>query len=483
MPNNLNATVDPIIPAGTKAVLQLSSPQKLKSGVTPQTVQSLITDLINIQTQVNRLLSASQVSPSVNKIFVVNGSGQVVAAFGTVEYEGVSWTNFLSELHAGTPLEPNNPNDAVFNANADGSISIGNNGWVDIHDEFDGNAAWIGTQNDTLTITNAFNNGSNAIRLRVPAHPLATGNSCQVRNMNLFGVVNANGTWVVTKVDADHVDLQNSIWSGPFTPLADPPNGLPTYEPTIDRVLQIINATDNGSGHIRIRTNVAHGYDSGTQVNIPQPGPLAGVGTDTAPASGQWIATVVSADTFDLKNLDGTPSTFSGTFMAGGTVLEYFAGILAESLAIGPSFKNYKLRIFVDGSLIINGAVVSGSTLTGNVLQNATSTAGSPPNQLVLLINNGTLSIIGTGTQTGNGNALLDGTLTAATVDATAGNITTVNSTTINATNVSGGTVAAALYKVGATPGIDQVATVRNAAGTGTSTLTFQKGILTGYVP
>lgn len=406
----------------------------------PTTVKAaLINDLQNVQKTVNTLHQNLQQSPPVSQIQLSNSAGQLVASLGQFQFQGVNWTNWLSELHCGSPLNcntPSDPNNAIFNANTDGSVSIGNSGWIDVHDPFSGNAAWIGTQFDSLVIENAVNNGSGLIRLTVKNHTLATGNICAVRNMNLVNVQNAVGlTWTVTVIDANTVDLQNSVWSGPYIPIADPPNGLTTYQPTIDRVLQISGVT-SATGLFRITTAVAHGYESGTAVNIPAPGPMGNPTTvgqwvisipATLPvtaavdngsglirvtvtggnyktgdkvqflnirgvpnANGWFTVTAISAGVVDLQGstfagayagsgtatftnanfFDLVGSTFRGSYVSGGTVLQYFAGVLAETMAIGPSFQNYNLRAFPSGDLRINNATIQLKSGAGTILLN-----------------------------------------------------------------------------------------------------------------
>lgn len=68
----------------------------------------------------------------------------------------------------------------------------------------------------------------------------------------------------------------------------------------------VATAADNGAGLIRI-TDVAHGLTTGNYVYI-----TGIVGTDEA--NGEWIVTVISADTFDLQG-----STFTNAYTSGGT--------------------------------------------------------------------------------------------------------------------------------------------------------------------
>src|SRR5207245_2098020 len=139
--------------------------------------------------------------------------------------------------------------NALFNANTDGSVTIGQNGWLDVLDPFGGQAAWLGTQNDTLAVTGAADNGSGGIRLTVPGHTLISGNQVRVQDVGGIGqappsngtfVNNATGVWSIAVVDASHIDLVGSVFAGAYTS-----GGV------VDRVLQIAGAANNGSGLIR----------------------------------------------------------------------------------------------------------------------------------------------------------------------------------------------------------------------------------------
>jgi hypothetical protein len=228
--------------------------------------------------------------------------------------------NYFSEIHVGDPLNTGNPAQALFNA-ANGRVTIGQNGIVEILDPFGSDAAWIGAQADTLPVTGAANNGSGLIRLTVTAHTLTTGDIVPV--MNVGGVPNATGLFTVTSIDANHVDLQNSVFVG-----------LYTSGGTINRLLHLAGAANNGAGLIRLQTSAAHTYETGDKVNVLSVGGVPN-------AMGQWIITVFDATHFDLQG-----STFAGAYTSGGTCLRYFAGMLAQTIAIGPSFPNYKLRAF-----------------------------------------------------------------------------------------------------------------------------------------
>lgn len=460
---NIQATVTPLIQPGTLSPLQLSSPPTLlaqSQRLGTVLASQLATDLQGIGTQINALNTSAKVPPKITQLLLTNKQGQVTAAFGPVIYQGIPYTNYLSEIHVGNPLGTRDPNQALFNANTDGSVTIGQNGWLDIHDPFGGNAAWIGTRIDTWPVTNAYNNGSGLIRLTVMGQNFVTNNSAQVRNIQLYGVPNGLGTWPVTVIDANTVDLQGSVWSGAFSAPATPPDGIDTFSPTIDRVLQIIGAISS-AGLIALETQIPHLYESGDRINVPM---VPGV----PPATGQWTIKVVDATHFTLDD-----SVFSGAWSANGTCLRYFAGGLFQTIAIGPDFINYKLRAFADGSLRIRNASITLTSAGGSIVLDPTIPSidlTSPTGEIVL--NAATSQIVLTTTSN----------LAKIIIDAGAPSIKMFDATgTLSVTIDSNGTVTAGV--ITSQNGISVVATVRNAAGTGISTLTFTSGILTAYTP
>lgn len=301
----------------------------------------------NVQSNLNDILSTLRnTNPEVTEVVVHDSTGKVVGFIGDFEFSGVVTRNYFSEIHIGDPLGTGDPTQSVINVNANGQITVGSTGWVDVLDPFGADAAWIGTQYDTLAVTGAADNGAGLIRLTVPAHGFITGDSAIV--LNVGGVPNATGVFALTVIDATHVDLQASVFVGAFTSGG-----------TINRLLHVTGAANNGAGLIRL-TVVAHGYESGDKVNV--------VGVGGVPnATGQWIITVISANTFDLR-----ASTFAGAFTAGGTVQRYFAGGLFQTIAVGPSFANYNLRAFPDGTLKINGATITLTGTNGTILLDPT---------------------------------------------------------------------------------------------------------------
>jgi hypothetical protein len=360
---NIHVTLKPLVargsyPANTgNAAVALRSAKKLVAPQVATAFEAGAAAFSNVQGSLNKLWSTlQQNTQSVQQFLVTDNTGKVLAALGDFEYNGVVTPNYFSEIHVGDPLNTGDPSQALFNA-ANGKVTIGQNGAIDVLDPFGGDAAWIGAQADTEPVTGAVDNGSGLIRLTITSHTYSTGDTPTFKDVG--GVPNATGIFTVTSVDANHVDLQNSVFVGTYTS-----GGTGT------RILHLTGAANNGSGLIRIQTAVAHTYETGDKVNIPSPGP-GGVSA----AMGQWVITVVDSTHFDLQG-----STFSGTYTTGGTCLRYFAGMLAQTFAIGPSFPNYKLRAFADGSLRINDASIS-------------VTAQGPPATTVS-INSGQLGIV-----------------------------------------------------------------------------------------
>jgi hypothetical protein len=74
----------------------------------------------------------------------------------------------------------------------------------------------VGSAVDSQNVTGAANNGSGLIRLTV-ASTAAWSTGSKVVVASVGGTTEANGNWVVTVVDATHVDLQGSTFSNAWT--------------------------------------------------------------------------------------------------------------------------------------------------------------------------------------------------------------------------------------------------------------------------
>jgi hypothetical protein len=108
-----------------------------------------------------------------------------------------------------TGLQSGNQSTAYFYAQAKGSRDTGHmlyNVFSQIQDT--GVLA-------TRTVTGAINNGSGLIRLTVTAHGYSTGDRVIVEQVG--GVPNATGSWVVTNIGANTIDLQGSTFAGSYT--------------------------------------------------------------------------------------------------------------------------------------------------------------------------------------------------------------------------------------------------------------------------
>ncbi len=83
----------------------------------------------------------------------------------------------------------------------------------------------------------------------------------------------------------------------------------------------ITNATDNGSGKVRVTTSAAHGWETDDRISIQ------GV-TGTTEANGKWRITVVNATQFDLPDV-----AFAHGYAGAGTAFRNGAGINIRSTA------------------------------------------------------------------------------------------------------------------------------------------------------
>lgn len=130
---------------------------------------------------------------------------------------------------------------------------------------------------------------------------------------------------------------------------------------------------------------------------------------DTA-INGYRIVEGASGATFKLTDLSGNPINGNGAYAGGGTATRYYSGLLAQTVALGNSFSDFRLRLFADGQLVIAGASLDGSNISGGGI---TSIAGSGGNVLTLTIENGLMTIQGTGSRAGTGDITIDGIVSA----------------------------------------------------------------------
>jgi len=85
-------------------------------------------------------------------------------------------------------------------------------------------------------------------------------------------------------------------------------NQLPGTDPNAVTYRTVSNATNNGSGLIRLTINTTNGMITNQRVVIQEVGGV--------PANGNWAITVIDASNIDLQS-----STFSGTYTSGGYVI------------------------------------------------------------------------------------------------------------------------------------------------------------------
>jgi len=69
--------------------------------------------------------------------------------------------------------------------------------------------------NNTVSISNAANNGSGLIRITSAAHGRTTGEKIFISGV--IGTTEANGGWIVTVIDATTLDLQSSTFTNTYT--------------------------------------------------------------------------------------------------------------------------------------------------------------------------------------------------------------------------------------------------------------------------
>lgn len=123
-----------------------------------------------------------------------------------------------------------------------------------------------------------------------------------------------------------------------------------------DAPKNITNATNTNP--IVVTVN-AHGYEDGDTVFITL------VGGNTA-ANGYRIVQNGTPNTFEITDLDGVNVAGSGAYTSGGTATRYFGGGRFQTIAVGDSFTDYKIRAYADGQLKIRDALITLTDATNN---------------------------------------------------------------------------------------------------------------------
>lgn len=119
-----------------------------------------------------------------------------------------------------------------------------------------------------------------------------------------------------------------------------------------------ITAATNASPSVV--TIVGHGYVNGDTVLIAS-------ATGNTAINGYRIVKSVTANTFTLTTIAGAAVNGNGAYAGSGTAARYYGGGLFQSIAIGASFADYKLRAFADGSLKIKDADILLQSVAGGV--------------------------------------------------------------------------------------------------------------------
>src|SRR6185436_5118883 len=149
-------------------------------------------------------------------------------------------------------------------------------------------------------ITNAVNNGSGLVRLTIPAHGYSPGYA--VTTTNVVGVTGANGTFLVTVINANTVDLQGSTFSGAYVS-----GGISINWPTAKFLAQ-------GDGSLLITDAHIHITGSGGIIDID---PVQGRITVTSTAAAGTVVTIQDGITIaDGSGVDNDIEILGGVYTA-----------------------------------------------------------------------------------------------------------------------------------------------------------------------
>ena len=180
------------------------------------------------------------------------------------------------------------------------------NAWVNENQFYGGAIAQLRIGGPWRDITNVADNGSGLIRVTCARHGYATGN--MVECYDVRGVPNANGFSLVTVIDANMFDLQNSTFSGTYKPGSGwamgppgyPHNGNVFYSPDIEDKNAIVHMQGISNRLLGCRTEC-----TGNSVVAFAPGTFGNVLEQVGITTGH-------VDQFDMSVKDWGTANFAG---------------------------------------------------------------------------------------------------------------------------------------------------------------------------
>jgi hypothetical protein len=286
----------------------------------------------SVQQQIDSITRAlQQPVPIPNPLQITAANGALIAEIGSLidpttntGYSGI-WGNNLYVGGTG-------PATAPFFSSEGGNVVVGQNGQVDVLDPYGNIGAWLGTEVEApRTVSGAIADGSGQVQLTVTAHPYRNGD--WVNAVNVGGVPNATGQWVISAVATNTFSLTGSTFAGAYSGGGTVTrffSGGAFETIAVAAGQRITNAVNNGSGLVRL-TITGHGYSTGFDVTTTNVQGVPG-------ANGTFLVTVIDANTVDLQG-----SQFSGAYVSGGISINWPT---AKLLAQG------------DGSLLIRDATI-----------------------------------------------------------------------------------------------------------------------------
>jgi endoglucanase Acf2 len=212
-----------------------------------------------------------------------------------------------------------------------------------------GNGQYTGGGTWALAVTDASN--ATPIVITSPKHGLSTGS--QVTITGVQGNTAANGTFLVTKIDADHFSLSGSKGNGAFTAntgsfvVAANPYSLTAVAVNTPTLRPVSGATNVDKSPIKL-TIVNHHLTTGARITV------TGVSGNTA-ANGTFTVTVVDSNTVTLDNSAG-----NGAYTGGGTWAQ----------AVGDATNASPIVITSPQHGLVNGSQVTLSGIQGNTAAN-----------------------------------------------------------------------------------------------------------------
>jgi len=211
-------------------------------------------------------------------------------------------------------------------------------------------------------VVGAANNGAGLIRLNVVAHGYVTGQNIVVAGV--LGTTEANGTWTVTNFDANHFDLNNSVFQNAWAP-----GGTQTTTFEVHALADTVNVeTAPNATNLQTAITLAHDLQVKFNAHLLQMGVHGHDDFTNVESLPDQVGTGITGTTSVLATSTTITTTAPHGLAAGTTV--FFSTATLDPTISGKAFVT--IAGTVGSTIVVNNTAATGAAFgAGGIVQDA----------------------------------------------------------------------------------------------------------------